>query len=66
MSTITQSSEKVVRDVALQIELRDWFAGQDLTGLMMKDPWGDPDMHASYAYNAADALLAARQKGGDS
>lgn len=40
--------------------LRDWFAGQALVGLMMHGPWGDPDSHAAYAYNAADAMLAAR------
>ena len=42
--------------------LRDWFAGQALAGLMLKDPWGDPCMLSSYAYNAADAMLAEREK----
>ena len=42
------------------MSLRDWFAGKALTGLMQKDPWGDPMMLASYAFNAADAMLATR------
>lgn len=42
--------------------LRDWFAGQALVGLMQKDPWADPMMLASYAFNAADAMLAARKE----
>lgn len=41
--------------------LRDYFAGQALAGLMLKDPWGNPDHHAAYAYNAADAMLRARE-----
>ncbi len=45
------------------MSLRDWFAGQALAGLMMKDPWADPLMLASYAFNAADAMLAERTKG---
>lgn len=40
--------------------LRDWFAGQALIGLMADSPWADPDHKAAYAYNAADAMLAAR------
>jgi len=42
--------------------LRDWFAGQALTGLMQKNPWADPMMLASYAFNAADAMLATRKE----
>ena len=42
--------------------LRDWFAGQALAGLMQKDPWADPMMLASYAFNAADAMLATRKE----
>lgn len=41
--------------------LRDWFAGQALSRLMLKDPWGDPCMLSNYAYNAADAMLAEKE-----
>ncbi len=44
--------------------LRDWFAGQALIGLAMKDPWREPSQHAVIAYSLADALLAARAEGG--
>ena len=73
VSTTTQSSEKVVRDVPLQIELRDWFAGQALAGMMANEstPFSadyaevEPSQIASAVYDLADALLAERQKGGD-
>ena len=41
--------------------LRDYFAGQALVGLMADSPWADPVHKAAYAYNAADAMLAARK-----
>lgn len=55
----------VVSDIIGHYEgmtLRDWFAGQALAGLMQKDPWADPMMLASYAFNAADAMLATRKE----
>ncbi len=48
--------------------LRDWFAGQALTGMMAspigKFPQSNADEAASEAYIMADAMLAAR-KGSD-
>jgi hypothetical protein len=41
--------------------LRDWFAGQALTGLLMANYQVD-DVVAREAYDAADAMLAAREK----
>ena len=49
--------------------LRDWFAGQALTGMFASEgagpsemSWGDlPDM-AQHAYRTADAMLAERRK----
>lgn len=42
--------------------LRDWFAGQALTGLL-SDPSraGKPQAFAAEAYQMADAMLKARQ-----
>ena len=59
-------------DVPPQIELRDWFAGQVATFSLEKairhnSLFGnDPATNAALlAYEMADALLAARQKGGE-
>jgi hypothetical protein len=63
VSTTTQSNEKAVPAVPLQIELRDWFAGQALAGIGAQ--WAmeslSPDELAEAAYAVADAMLAARQ-----
>lgn len=53
------------------MSLRDWFAGQVLAGMcahprgpsQVKD--GDLKMDAELTYRYADAMLQARQKGGD-
>lgn len=47
------------------MSLRDWFAGQALAGLLA-DPATSPDhsLVARVCYNYADAMLAARAKGG--
>lgn len=53
--------------------LRDWFAGQALAGMGTWMPQGYINLNtdgaaqarAEWAYNQADALLAARQKGGE-
>lgn len=47
------------------MSLRDWFAGQALAGLYASGPH-DCDQHgiAHDAYLVADAMIAARQKGG--
>lgn len=44
------------------MSLRDWFAGQALTGLIHKDVEADPRRIAKGAYIIADAMLAERQK----
>ena len=45
------------------MSLRDWFAGQALAGLCTK-PHQDAVSHPKQAYEVADAMLAAREKGG--
>ena len=45
--------------------LRDWFAGQALAGILSEG--GSPASYnedAENAYSAADAMIAARKKGG--
>jgi len=43
--------------------LRDWFAGQALSGFMSAKPMMfDPEQDAKYFYDLADAMLAARKK----
>ena len=49
--------------------LRDWFAGQALTGLLASGQWnnsgaGFEDFIAIHAGNIADAMLAERTKSG--
>jgi hypothetical protein len=46
--------------------MRDWFAGQALTGAMANEAWDDAPLSAisDLSYNAADAMLAERAKGG--
>lgn len=41
--------------------LRDWFAGQAMSGLGGDN--GSPDVDAEWAYRVADAMLAAREAG---
>ncbi len=43
--------------------LRDYFAGQALAGLAHVDPWVGEIAKAQMAYEIADAMLTARQKG---
>lgn len=43
------------------MSLRDYFAGQALTGAALDD-WGDPSAAAKWAYAVADAMIAARAK----
>lgn len=52
--------------------LRDWYKGQALVGILANPVsfgpimQGDPNVIAAACCTFADALLAARQKGGDS
>ena len=49
----------------LGMTLRDWFAGQALAGMMAcPDCSGTEAEFAASAYRNADAMLAARSKGG--
>ncbi|WP_417733156.1 hypothetical protein [Rosistilla oblonga] len=43
--------------------LRDWFAGQALTGVMngIHHPHNHPDLVADLSYHMADAMLKARE-----
>lgn len=43
------------------MSLRDWFAGQALANVYTFND-GDPDKVAMWAYQVADAMLAARAK----
>lgn len=49
------------------ISLRDWFAGQALSGLCANGRWDDsftaPGASANKAYAIADAMLAERKLG---
>jgi hypothetical protein len=49
------------------MSLRDWFAGQALKMIVLNDVSGRPDnfrqFYSEGAYEWADAMLAARQKG---
>ncbi len=46
------------------MSLRDWFAGQALAGLLSGGMGCRADMLHSEPYRIADAMLAARTKGG--
>jgi len=45
------------------MSLRDWFAGQVLSGIMANTDWSENchESIASAAYDNADAMLAARE-----
>ena len=45
------------------MSLRDYFAGQALTGLLAHASGEDPGKSPSMAYKLADAMLAEREKG---
>jgi hypothetical protein len=46
------------------MSLRDWFAGQAMAGLLAKsrDSFVEWHEYASWAYGAADAMLAERER----
>jgi len=49
-------------NVAMQVELRDWFAGMALQGMLAGFPGWDDERVATLAYTQADAMLAARKQ----
>lgn len=69
MTITTQSSEKTVPSAPMQIDLRDWFAGQALAGMCATtgDLWNWEDDRvaaqkaASLCLILADAMIAARK-----
>lgn len=71
MTTTTQNNENVVQPIPLQLELRDWFAGQALSGILAGGFAGTiphDDVNGGYdaaffAYQYADAMIAARKGG---
>lgn len=74
MTTTTQNNENVVQPVPLQLELRDWFAGQalsgdfaaqnELTGEFTNRVSDDTLLErAMLFYRMADAMIAARKIG---
>ena len=44
------------------MELRDWFAGQALVGLLAHGSRGDSSATATQAYEYADAMMKAREQ----
>jgi len=56
--------EKTVAVCESGMSLRDYFAGQTLTGILANaaDPRECYDVYADRAYQMADAMLAAREK----
>lgn len=44
------------------LSLRDYFAGQALAGLMLREAYTSPGNRAGVAYEFADAMLAEREK----
>ena len=62
------TSGTIVREAQDGMTLRDWFAGQTLTGLLLgpgqlgEAAQGDPAKAAEWAYQQADAMLARRNK----
>jgi hypothetical protein len=52
-----------VEPAAQDIDLRDWFAGQALAGIMADPNWsGTTQTTAKSAYQIADAMLAERDR----
>lgn len=66
--SIRNSAKRLTRNQGMS--LRDWFAGQALSGMAANcddtgvNGWhGDEKLAADYAYRFADAMLAARKGG---
>ncbi len=52
------------KDYAGGLTIRDWFAGQALSGLMASHDWKhmyDTDSYADDAYKLADSMMAKRK-----
>lgn len=70
MTTTMQNKENVVQSAPLQIELRDWFAGQVLAVVVNRYAESNggighdhlPRNCAIHAYRIADAMLEAKGK----
>ena len=61
-----QLIEAEYHEVPHRKTLRDYFAGQALVAASLHDPDGEaytPKQHAEWAYEIADAMLSARNKG---
>jgi len=56
----TEESKKAIQ---YHVELRDWFAGQALAGIMTDGAYGEDDCIAvaMLAYSFADAMLKERE-----
>ncbi len=64
MSTNPAAFPLVIPDGAnFGMPLRDYFAGQALTGLLAHASGEAPESSPSMAYKLADAMLAEREKG---
>ena len=44
------------------MDLRDWFAGQALTGVLYDSEPDDYEFHAKTAYQIADAMIKERNR----
>lgn len=58
-----------IKNMAKDMTLRDWFAGQAIIGVMLNDPSSREGWYESFAkdsYRIADAMLAARREWGGS
>lgn len=65
MTTTTLSKEKTVPAAPLQLDLRDWFAGQALSGMVASGDWDTAGRKVQFhvartAYALSDAMLEAR------
>ncbi len=60
---VTQRPDGVVVEYNSGMDLRDWFAGKALQG-MLSNPNGDGYKHeyATWAYEYADEMMKAREK----
>ena len=60
---VTQRPDGVVVEYNSGMDLRDWFAGKALTGLLTEASGDYEDgAIAELAYNLADAMMKAREK----